>query len=461
MKSREVELTYLYLIFDLCVLNFAILLIGWWEVDIHVRDFNQLWVYILHSNLSWFITYFVFTKRNLFLRDNYRSRVLRVTKRQLVFYLVSASVLGIMATPNFNMKYFVYYSLVFYGIRIVTYYFVYKYLKYKRSKGLNTLPALIIGCNETGSLLRQIIECNPMFGYRFAGFVCNRVKEHKNLLGTIEQLDKLIDAHNIRIVFITFSFFNDDAQLITRREVLNICNQKGIRLRLVPKPNMVIKGGMSTEKIGGLTAFNPQEIPLDYVGARLLKRAFDIVFSGLVILLLFSWLFPILGIIIKINSKGPVFFKQMRTGYNNHDFLCLKFRSMKVNNDANSKQATKDDDRITSVGRFLRKTNMDELPQFINVFMGDMSVVGPRPHMLKHTEEYSELIKNYLVRHYVKPGITGWAQVRGYRGETRELTAMEKRVKADMEYMMHWHIFKDINIIWQTVFGKAAYKNAG
>jgi lipopolysaccharide/colanic/teichoic acid biosynthesis glycosyltransferase len=173
-----------------------------------------------------------------------------------------------------------------------------------------------------------------------------------------------------------------------------------------------------------------------------------------------SWLYPIIGILIKLSSKGPVLFTQKRTGINKNVFNCYKFRSMRPNEDADKKQATGNDPRITRIGRFLRKTNLDEFPQFINVFKGEMSVVGPRPHMLAHTEKYSALIDEYLVRHYVKPGITGWAQVNGYRGETDELWKMEKRVEFDKEYLMTWSFEKDFVIVWRTVFDLKAFMNA-
>jgi exopolysaccharide biosynthesis polyprenyl glycosylphosphotransferase len=215
------------------------------------------------------------------------------------------------------------------------------------------------------------------------------------------------------------------------------------------------------ESVGNLVLINPQENPLDDLGARIGKRIFDIVFSALAILLIFSWLFPIIALLIKISSKGPVFFIQERTGFDNRSFGCIKFRSMNVNKDADKKQATANDSRITKIGHFIRRTNIDELPQLFNVFVGQMSVVGPRPHMLAHTEQYSNLIEYYLTRHYVKPGITGWAQINGLRGETNELWKMEKRVEFDKEYIENWTFLWDIKIIWMTIFGKKAFKNAG
>ena len=166
---------------------------------------------------------------------------------------------------------------------------------------------------------------------------------------------------------------------------------------------------------------------------------------------LFPFIYIFVAIVTKITSPGPVFFKQKRNGLNGKEFYCYKFRSMKVNRDADTVQATKDDPRKTKFGNFLRKSSIDELPQFINVLKGDMSVVGPRPHMLKHTEEYSALINKYMVRHFIKPGITGWAQVNGCRGETKELSQMEDRIRKDIWYVENWSFWLDLRIIYMTV----------
>jgi putative colanic acid biosynthesis UDP-glucose lipid carrier transferase len=181
------------------------------------------------------------------------------------------------------------------------------------------------------------------------------------------------------------------------------------------------------------------------------KRAFDFVFAVFVVAFLLSWLVPLIALLIKLESKGPVFFKQLRTGKQGKSFYCLKFRSMTVNAESDSKQASREDNRVTKVGAFLRKTSLDELPQFINVLQGEMSVVGPRPHMLKHTEEYSKAIHNFMDRHLIMPGITGLAQVSGHRGETKELDAMAKRVNADIHYIHNMSCQMDLRIIVLTV----------
>jgi putative colanic acid biosynthesis UDP-glucose lipid carrier transferase len=186
------------------------------------------------------------------------------------------------------------------------------------------------------------------------------------------------------------------------------------------------------------------------LGAFLRKRAFDLIFSAIVVVLL-SWLLPLLALLIKAESRGPVFFKQLRTGKYGQAFYCYKFRSMQVNAEADAKQASKGDRRITRVGAFLRKTSLDELPQFLNVLKGEMSVVGPRPHMLSHTEYYAQAIDNFMDRHQVMPGITGLAQVSGYRGETKEVAAMAQRVDADIKYLSNWSFLLDLRIVLLTV----------
>ena len=184
---------------------------------------------------------------------------------------------------------------------------------------------------------------------------------------------------------------------------------------------------------------------------RVIKRTFDIVFSLTFLCTIFPIVLLVVAVITKITMPGPLFFRQKRNGLNDKVFYCIKFRSMKVNDDADKVQATKDDPRKTKWGNIMRKTNIDELPQFINVLLGDMSVVGPRPHMLKHTEEYSQLIDKYMVRHFVRPGITGWSQVTGFRGETKELSQMEGRVKGDIWYIEHWTFRLDLYIIFKTI----------
>jgi putative colanic acid biosynthesis UDP-glucose lipid carrier transferase len=194
-----------------------------------------------------------------------------------------------------------------------------------------------------------------------------------------------------------------------------------------------------------------ESFPLDNFFNRLIKRLFDIVFSTAIIVFLLSWLTPLLAVLIRLDSRGSIFFRQERTGLNNRTFYCYKFRTMRNTKDAHELQATSGDRRITKIGRFLRKTSLDEMPQFWNVLKGEMSVVGPRPHMLSHTEEFSNRIQKYMSRHQIKPGITGLAQVRGYRGETVTQSQLSGRIRLDRFYVENWTFLFDLKIIFDTV----------
>jgi len=221
-----------------------------------------------------------------------------------------------------------------------------------------------------------------------------------------------------------------------------ICYRSGVQLWIYPtKAYDIYK-----------QSYKSYVLPSEKKSAILFKRLFDVLFSFFTVLFLLSWFLPILSLLIKLESKGPVFFKQKRTGLNNKTFTCYKLRSMVVNSYSDTLQASASDYRITPMGHFLRNTNIDELPQFFNVLQGAMSVVGPRPHMLKHTEEYSLHIDNYMTRHHMKPGVTGLAQSCGMHGETDQLWKMEKRLEFDIEYIKKWSFWLDLKIIFWTVF---------
>ncbi len=224
-----------------------------------------------------------------------------------------------------------------------------------------------------------------------------------------------------------------------------------IRFKFVPDLTDYVDEKCQIDFIEDTAVISLRKEPLDDASGQIKKRIFDIVMSSLILVFILSWLIPVLAILIKIDSKGPVFFTQLRSGKNNEPFRVIKLRTLKQNPDADSLQVTRNDNRITKLGRFLRKSNLDELPQFFNVLMGDMSIVGSRPHMLKHTEEYSRLYDNYMLRHYTKPGITGWAQVNGFRGEIKEPAQLQQRVEHDIWYMENWSIWLDIKIVYLTI----------
>lgn len=455
MKARETELAFVYLFFDLILLNTSILLMGWFCFSVSSYDFRGIDMHLLQGNLSVIITYFLFTKSNLYLRNGFKTRISHINIQLLIFLIISLLISFMFVPRRISWLFLAEYAALFYVAKLVFYGLLYRHLKVNHHKGLNTKAAIIVNLNDTSLALRKIIESNIMMGYRFVGFVDDNISDNPDVLGHPDDLGSLIDQHHIEMVFVTMSILAEQNRL---KEFSKICNVKGVHLRLVPENQTLFKAQVSMKSVRKLTMINPQEIPLDNLSARVVKRTFDIVISTLSILFLFSWLFPIVILFIKLGSKGPIFFVQDRTGINNRIFKCIKFRSMRVNSNANIKQATLNDSRITRFGHIMRNSHIDELPQFFNVLIGQMSIIGPRPHMLKHTEIYSGLIKYYLVRHYVKPGITGWAQVSGYCGETDELWQMEKRVEYDMFYINNWHFSWDIKILWFTVFSNKDLK---
>jgi len=457
MKSQETELRFLYLVIDLIIMNISILFIFSIYSNLNQVYIPEKIINILLLNLSEVVTYTAFTKRNLYLHDYFSNRVIRITNRTLIFIIISFILAQLFLPGNFSHLFLLECAALFYIGKLVFYYFLYSYLRFRRSKGFYVHRVFIVGMNDMSVFLRHLLNNNPMLGYEFIGYVSDKPEVDEDVMGNMDELVTLVNQHQIDFLFVTHSAYND---LMKSRELLTLCNKIGVRLRFVPENQYWFKNRMDLESVGSLVVFNPQEIPLDDLQARFFKRVFDVFFSSMVILFIFSWLFPIICALIKLSSKGPVFFRQKRTGINNKTFTCLKFRSMQMNDESDEKQATNGDHRITAIGRFLRKTNIDEFPQFFNVLIGQMSIVGPRPHMLKHTEKYSELIDYYRVRHYVKPGITGWAQVNGYRGETDKLWKMEKRVDYDMSYLENWTFWWDIKIVLLTIFGKKTYKNA-
>lgn len=246
-------------------------------------------------------------------------------------------------------------------------------------------------------------------------------------------------------------YFHSDLNKNEVQQIVQLCRGRFIDFEVVPTGIDFFEKGVHVEQLAHLPIFRRGKEPLCRIENKVLKRSFDILFSILVIVLIFPWLIPIVALLIKLESNGPIFFIQNRTGYWDKPFSCLKFRTMTVNAQSNRQQATKDDVRITRIGAFLRKTNLDELPQFFNVLLGDMSVVGPRPHMLQHTEDYSKLIERFMIRHEVKPGITGWAQVSGWRGPTAEIYKMRKRAEYDVYYIENWSFWFDCKCIFLTI----------
>ena len=309
-------------------------------------------------------------------------------------------------------------------------------LKRLRSAGYNTRHITLVGKDEALQKLSDKLIGNPTYGYR----IRHQFENAEEFISKNEKdIKKLGDELYLCVP-------RSERQVIM--SISQLCDKRMVKFYYVPPANESLN--MQSVFIDEIEVFASYTSPLEEPLNRLVKRASDVVVS-LIALGFTALLLPIVAIAIKMQSPGPLLFRQRRTGMDGKDFWCLKFRSMHVNADSDRVQATKDDPRKFPFGNFMRKTNIDEFPQFWNVLRGDMSIVGPRPHMLAHTEQYSALIGKYMVRHFVKPGITGWAQVTGFRGETSELWQMEGRVERDIYYIQHWSIWLDLRIIWMTI----------
>lgn len=326
-------------------------------------------------------------------------------------------------------------------------------IKSIRKKGKNQKKIILVGAPDyCENLYNEIAD--PNYGFKVVGIFYDYAEKYTlNMpipyLGCTEQVIEYLTTH--RDIEAVYCAVSEENQYETKN-ILRFCENGLVRFYALPVYLNQLKKKMITIQLGGNMLLTSRNEPLDNLNNALVKRIFDLICSTIFLLTLFPVIYVIVAVIIKKQSPGPVLFRQERSGLNGKVFICYKFRSMHVNKEADTLQATENDPRKFKFGDFMRRTNIDELPQFINVWLGDMSMVGPRPHMLMHTEQYSQLIKEYMVRHWVKPGITGWAQVLGLRGETKELKQMEDRVKADIWYVENWNFWLDIKIIWKTIW---------
>lgn len=328
-------------------------------------------------------------------------------------------------------------------------------IRYFRSLGHNIHRVVFVGGKDNILELYQEMK-NPFYGYKVLGYFCEKpvdtFPEQMTFLGSIDSVIPYLKENRVQQLYCCLP----SAQAADIRPIISYCEHNCIRFFSVPNVRTYLKRTMQMEILGQVPVLYIREDPLMLIENRFIKRSFDILVSGLFMIPFWLLIYPVVGLITKATSPGPIFFKQKRNGLNGEEFYCYKFRSMKVNADSDKLQATKNDPRKTKFGNFLRKSSIDELPQFINVLKGDMSIVGPRPHMVRHTEEYSALIDKYMVRHWVRPGITGWAQVTGARGETKELSQMEDRIKKDVWYIENWSFWLDIKIMFLTVYNAVA-----
>lgn len=335
-----------------------------------------------------------------------------------------------------------YFVLVFIAVallKLLNYVLLMKYRGYLKG---NIRKVVVIGKNKKTDQLINIFVEREEFGYQFMAQF-----NPKEIDFLVENCFEYIEQNHIDEIYCSVS----ELRNTEIEDFITFADNNLKILKFLPDNKNIFSKKLKFEYYDYLPILSLRDIPLHNTINSILKRSFDIVFSLIVIFGLLLWIGPILAVLIVLESKGPVFFIQRRTGFDNREFLCFKFRSMAMNNKADLKQAGKNDMRITKIGKFIRRTSIDELPQFYNVLFGNMSVVGPRPHMLKHTDEYASKVDKYMLRHFVKPGITGLAQVRGYRGEIEKDSDIQNRIRFDIFYVENWSFLLDVKIILQTI----------
>ncbi|MBU4404297.1 MAG: undecaprenyl-phosphate glucose phosphotransferase [Candidatus Aminicenantes bacterium] len=394
------------------------------------------------------------------LYDEFRSRsfgfeFIAIAKSILMQIILLVAILFIIKTSILSRFFIVVFFVLFALLVISCKICLRTILVWLQKNGRNLFSVMIVGAGEVGLRFYDTITANSHLGYRVKGFVDEQPPaDLENLyLGKIEQLEQIINRENIDEVIIALP----NSAIKKIGQVIAVCENYPTRVRIIPDYFEFMSPRFEIARFGTFPLISIRANPLEQLHWRLLKRSCDLLFTLLLFIGVFSWLWPLLALLIKISSPGPVFFKQERWGIKNKRIVCYKFRSMvkesrDVDENGRYQQATSDDPRITRLGSFLRRNNLDELPQFINVLKGEMSVVGPRPHPTPMNLEIKDSVQHYQLRHLVKPGITGWAQVNGFRGETSDPDLLHKRVEFDIWYIENWSFLLDIKIAWLSLW---------
>ena len=438
---------------DILLLNSIFLLCYFFYNKINpLFSFNDHYIFLLIAfNLIWIILVLIFHLYHI-------GRVIKTS--QIIYDLIK--VIFLHSLVIFGFLFFIkgyYYSrgqlfitYFSFGFAVITWRLLFIYLlQLYRKSGSNYRNIVIIGAGPLGNSIYNYFNSDPSLGIKVLGFFDSDKEQFQSkefFLGSIEDFYEYSKKEVVDEIYFALPLTESNKLA----ELMNFADNNLIRFKIIPDFRVFMDKKISIDFYNNLPVLNIRKEPMDNVLNLFLKRTFDIFFSLGIILMVFPWLFPIIMLLIRLTSKGPIFFKQKRSGRNNKEFYCYKFRSMKVNREADLLQASANDSRITKIGKLLRRFDMDELPQFWNVLVGNMTVVGPRPHMLKHTDDYSKVVDKFMARHFVKPGITGWAQIKGYRGETESPEKMEKRINHDLWYMENWSFLLDLKIIFLTVF---------
>ena len=402
-------------------------------------------IFLTYTSVFWILISLYTKFYNVFRYTHVSKLVSLIISQFFIFVLAFFSYFSVFREGVIVNRQIEIISVIIFSIAVLKF-FSFFLLKRYRLGGKNYRNVIVVGENLAAKNIAKLFNQRQDLGYRFYGFFSDKKSTSKKYLGTIHRAFQFVQEEAIDEIYC-------EAATITQsqlNEIRQFTSSHKIEFRLIPENKAIYSKDFILEHYGTLPVLKPKQLPFEKTETHLVKRIFDVIFSIIICITLLWWLLPIVFLLVKIDSKGPLFFKQKRDGINGKQFFCYKIRSMKVNQEADKKQATKNDDRITKIGSFLRKTSIDELPQFFNVLKGEMSVVGPRPHINIQTEKYIKEIDNYLIRNSVKPGITGLAQISGYRGEVIKKADIKNRVKFDIFYIENWSFFLDLKIIFQT-----------
>ncbi|MCG9791802.1 undecaprenyl-phosphate glucose phosphotransferase [Flavobacterium algicola] len=406
----------------------------------------QISNYTFYLLVSWSIVAFIGDFYKVYRFTTQVEIFTKIVKQQIVFLLLAIVYFPFTANAQFNefviVEFFVLSTL---SVALAKFILFFLLREYRLVTGSNYRSTVIIGYSSQAIQLKKLFETKVNYGYHFLGFFSDK-KSNDEILGKYEDVASFVIKHNVDEVYCSLSDISNEKI----KNLVEFMSENNRNLKFIPDTKDIFSKNLKMDYYELFPVLSLPKSVLHQPEVQLLKRCFDIVFSLFVIIFILSWAVPLIGILIKLESKGPVFFKQGRPGINQEEFSCYKFRSMVLNADTEH-ETIKNDPRITKIGQFLRKTSIDEMPQFFNVLTGDMAIVGPRPQLWVHNNAYRDKIKKYFVRHSVKPGITGLAQISGYRGEINSEIDMENRIKYDVFYIENWSLFLDIKIIFQTV----------
>lgn len=443
---------WIFSIIDLLIANLVFLITMKWDLGEGLSGDAMLsrpsWLVLNIAVLVCIYFYSDVHERRVFYAEKVVGQAFKFVLTHAGIFVTLTSFLGPYDASWLRMLFF---YLIFFIALAIWWVISRQFVKLYRNRGFNFKRVVIIGGGTVGVRLIDEMLGDQGYGYHIVGFFDNnpRAKSASAVYqGTLDDVEQFVKTHQVDEMFCAVPDVEDNHNV---SRMIRIADNNAVDFYYVPQFGRTVTRQFELQSVGDVPILAVHPYPLKNPLNRLVKRAFDLLVSTITLLLSPLIIIPV-AIGIKLSSPGPIFFVQKRTGYRGQAFNCYKFRTMRVNADSDTLQATKGDPRVTRFGNFLRRTSLDELPQFYNVWRGEMSIVGPRPHMVAQTEMYSELIDKYMLRHTIKPGITGWAQVRGFRGQTEELWQMEKRVESDVWYAENWSFFLDLKIIFLTVW---------